>query len=132
MVRSCVQRFFLRLTVVAPLAHGRVGAVRGVRLEHDVKPPDVNKFVVSHSTRQPNVNPVSPNLLVVIAEAGCGGEDVPGGEDGADAARPAHPAVPVLPRRPTHQHRQDPRLQPRRDRRVLGRAKPNANKCNAN
>ena len=120
---------------MAPLAHGRVGAVRGVRLEHDVEPPAVNKFafpVVTHSTRQPKVNPVSPNLLVVAAEAGGGGEDVPGGEDGADAARPAHPAVPVLPRRPTHQHRQDPRLQPCRDRRVLGRAKPNANKINAN
>ena len=54
---------------------------------------------------------------------------MPGGEDGADAARPAHPPVPVPPRRPAHQHRQDPRLQPRRDRRVLGRAEPSAIKC---
>ena len=29
----------------------------------------------------------------------------------------------------THQHRQDPRLQTRRDRRVLGRAEPSAIKC---
>ena len=32
---------------------------------------------------------------VVVAEAGCGREDVPGREDGADAPGPVHPPVPV-------------------------------------
>ena len=31
--------FHRKLTVVATLAHGRIGAVHGVRLEYDVEPP---------------------------------------------------------------------------------------------
>ena len=57
--------------VVAALAHRPVGAVGGARPEDDVEPP------------------------VVVAEAGGGGEDVPGREDGADAPGPVHPPVPV-------------------------------------
>ena len=81
--------------------------------------PKTQKFSGRHISIVPDL--FSHYVPVVVAEARGGGEDVPGREDGADAPGPVHRPVPVLPRVPPHQHGQDPRLQARRDRRVLGR-----------